>query len=216
MKSFGTGSERQLRRRDDAVVVDARERFMERIFSTLGPDVPSIQEYEGNRMIGSGASQMKSRGTGTNRRLRRRDDAVVVDARERFLERRRLEQAASQLTGQDSWDIPQVAEATPLIPRVPLEQGLVFVLAKDEERDGKVPFTVIPAPQCPLDDEAYLRVFQLRGWTHSIFQENGLPVPMADQDDPYQTLIRGYHFCAELKRSHPPEFLEGFKYEDPC
>jgi hypothetical protein len=79
------------------------------------------------------------------------------------------------------------------VPRIERDRKCVFILAKDEHvRDENgvrcVPFTVVPAPHHPDDDQRYLTPYRLRGWDLYPFvdpDDRELPCALHRQADPY-------------------------------
>lgn len=134
-----------------------------------------------------------------------RGENVVVDARERFLQRRNREpaQTASPLPVPDSGLQALVKKAaprppqsiTPLTSRVETYDKLAFILIRDgvDETDGArcVVFTVIPAPADESDDERYVMPYLRRGWEVLVqcHERPGLPGAVDMHADP-QTVIR--------------------------
>ncbi|MBI5654878.1 hypothetical protein HZC53_04480 [Candidatus Uhrbacteria bacterium] len=150
---------------------------------------------------------------------------VVVDARDRFIQKRPVEppQASPTLPLPESGMLAPMPRAvfrpkrpvSPLTHRVELDHSLAFVLTREgvDQTDGMrcLLYTVIPAPVDEADDERYLKPYLERGW-EKLFRGRGQPGSSGTiemRTSPYATFCRGFELLDFDNRVTVNELIAG-------
>lgn len=150
---------------------------------------------------------------------------VVVDARDRFVQKRPIEPppATPTLPIPESGMLAPMPRPvfrpkrpiSPLTHRVELDHSLAFILTREcvDETDGMrcLLYTVIPVPIDDADDELYLKPYLDRGW-EKLFRGTGRPGSFGAigmQTSPYATFCRGFELLDFDNRVKVNELIAG-------